>query len=230
MADNMKLSAVIELKDNLTITAKKAMKGLKQLEDTAKRVSLSSVSSATSKAGSAVKDLTRKTTSLTNKLKALKNGVYNISLGVKDKATSVVNRVKSQLESFRGKVYTATVNIRQNQGINKIKQSLTGIGSGMLRGTSAGMLGTAGIGFGVYESIKQYGEFEQQMSAVGAISGAVGEDFEALTKKAMQMGADTKFSAKEAADALMYMGMAGWNMEYAGNAKRPGRYHVSSGR
>lgn len=213
MADNMKLSAVIELKDNLTITAKKAMKGLKQLEDTAKRVSLSSVSSATSKAGSAVKDLTSKTTSLTNKLKALKNGVYNISLGVKDKATSVVNRVKSQLESFRGKVYTATVNIRQNQGINKIKQSLTGIGSGMLRGTSAGMLGTAGIGFGVYESIKQYGEFEQQMSAVGAISGAVGEDFEALTKKAMQMGADTKFSAKEAADALMYMGMAGWNTQ-----------------
>ena len=213
MADNTKLSAVIELKDNLTITAKKAMKGLKQLEDTAKRVSLSSVSSATSKAGSAVKDLTSKTTSLTNKLKALKNGVYNISLSVKDKATSVVNRVKNQLEGIRGKVYTAIVNIKQNQGINKLRQSLTNFGSGMLMGTSAGMLGTAGIGFGVYESIKQYGEFEQQMSAVGAISGAVGEDFEALTKKAMQMGADTKFSAKEAADALMYMGMAGWNTQ-----------------
>ena len=139
MADNTKLSAVIELKDNLTITAKKAMKGLKQLEDTAKRVSLSSVSSATSKAGSAVKDLTSKTTSLTNKLKALKNGVYNISLSVKDKATSVVNRVKNQLEGIRGKVYTAIVNIKQNQGINKLRQSLTNFGSGMLMGTSAGI-------------------------------------------------------------------------------------------
>lgn len=213
MADDVKLSASIELKDNMTITAKKAKNGLKQLEETANRLSLNGVNSATSKAGSAVKDLTTKATNLKTKLSGLKSGSYNVTLRVKDKATSVVNRVKSQLESIRGKVYTATVNIRQNQGINKIKQSLTGIGSGMLRGTSAGMLGTAGIGFGAYESIKQYGEFEQQMSAVGAISGAVGEDFEALTKKAMQMGANTKFSAKEAADALMYMGMAGWNTQ-----------------
>ena len=213
MADDVKLSASIELKDNMTITAKKAKNGLKQLEETANRLNLNGVNSATSKAGSAVKDLTTKTTNLKTKLSGLKSGSYNVTLGVKDKATSVVNRVKSQLEGIRGKVYTATVNIRQNQGFNKIKQSLTGIGSGMLMGTSAGMLGTAGIGFGAYESIKQYGEFEQQMSAVGAISGAVGEDFEALTKKAMQMGADTKFSAKEAADALMYMGMAGWNTQ-----------------
>ncbi len=48
------------------------------------------------------------------------------------------------------------------------------------------------------------------MSQVSAISGAVGKDFDALRNKALEMGAKTQFSASEAADAMTYMGMAGW--------------------
>ena len=48
------------------------------------------------------------------------------------------------------------------------------------------------------------------MSQVAAVSGATGEDFDKLRAKAREMGAKTKFSASEAADAMNYMTMAGW--------------------
>lgn len=59
-------------------------------------------------------------------------------------------------------------------------------------------------------SIKVGSDFEAGMSQVSAVSGATGEDLEALTEKAKEMGAKTKFSATEAAEAMNYMAMAGW--------------------
>ena len=56
-------------------------------------------------------------------------------------------------------------------------------------------------------------KFDATMSEVAAISGAVGEDFDALRDKAQEMGATTKFSASESAEALTYMAMAGWKTD-----------------
>ena len=53
-------------------------------------------------------------------------------------------------------------------------------------------------------------DFEAAMSKVSAISGATGKDISALTDKAKEMGATTKFSASQSAAALQYMAMAGW--------------------
>ncbi len=58
--------------------------------------------------------------------------------------------------------------------------------------------------------VKTSADFESSMSKVAAISGATGDDLEALTAKAREMGSKTKFSASEAADGLQYMAMAGW--------------------
>lgn len=55
--------------------------------------------------------------------------------------------------------------------------------------------------------------FEAAMSQVGAISGAAGSELAALTEKAKEMGASTKFTASQAAEALNYMAMAGWKTE-----------------
>ena len=60
----------------------------------------------------------------------------------------------------------------------------------------------------------QYGqEFDATMSQVGAIAKADGEDLEALRNTAIDMGEKTKFSAQEAAQGMVYMGMAGWKTE-----------------
>lgn len=55
--------------------------------------------------------------------------------------------------------------------------------------------------------------FDSAMSKVAAISGAAGENFDALRDKAREMGSQTKFSATESAEALTYMAMAGWKTE-----------------
>lgn len=54
--------------------------------------------------------------------------------------------------------------------------------------------------------------FEASMSNVQALSGAVGEDFDKLSDKAREMGAKTSKSASEAADAMGYMALAGWDV------------------
>ena len=55
--------------------------------------------------------------------------------------------------------------------------------------------------------------FEQSMAQVGAISGASADEMALLTEKAKEMGATTKFSATESAEAFNYMAMAGWDVE-----------------
>lgn len=54
-------------------------------------------------------------------------------------------------------------------------------------------------------------KFEYSMSNVAALSGATGDELDALEAKAREMGASTTFSASEAADALGYMALAGWD-------------------
>ena len=59
-------------------------------------------------------------------------------------------------------------------------------------------------------AVKTAADFDSAMSKVSAVSGATGDDLQALRDKAREMGAKTKFSASEAADAMNYMAMAGW--------------------
>ena len=56
-------------------------------------------------------------------------------------------------------------------------------------------------------------EFDSAMSKVGAVSGATGDELEMLREKAKEMGASTKYTASEAAEAFNYMAMAGWKTE-----------------
>ena len=62
-------------------------------------------------------------------------------------------------------------------------------------------------------AVKTAADFDFAMSKVAAVSGATGSDFDSLRDKAREMGAKTKFSVTEAADAINYMAMAGWKTE-----------------
>lgn len=74
--------------------------------------------------------------------------------------------------------------------------------SAVIAATATATAGTAAVVTGA--------NFEQGMSKVAAISGATGDELAALTEKAKEMGAKTKFSASESAAAFEYMAMAGW--------------------
>ena len=86
---------------------------------------------------------------------------------------------------------------------SKIKSIVSTIATAT--GAGAVAAGTAAINVGK--------SFEAGMSEVKAISGASAREFEALTDKAKEMGATTKFSATQASEGLKYMAMAGWNSQ-----------------
>lgn len=66
------------------------------------------------------------------------------------------------------------------------------------------------VGIGT-AAVKTAAQFDSNMSEVKAISGATGEQFTQLRNKAIEMGAKTKYSASESAQAFKYMAMAGWD-------------------
>lgn len=89
------------------------------------------------------------------------------------------------------------------QKMESVGNSIAGAGKSMMPLTLAiGGVGTA--------AVKTAADFDAGMSQVAAISGATGDDLEALRDKAREMGFKTKFSASEAASAMEYMAMAGW--------------------
>ena len=84
--------------------------------------------------------------------------------------------------------------------------SVTQVGQKVMPASMA----VAGLGAA---AVKTAADFDTGMSKVAAISGATGDDLDALRDKAREMGAKTKFSASEAAAAMEYMAMAGWKTE-----------------
>ena len=70
----------------------------------------------------------------------------------------------------------------------------------------------------VADTIKVGSTFEASMSNVAALSGATGDDLEMLTETAERFGSTTQFSASQAADALGYMALAGWDANASADA------------
>ena len=92
-------------------------------------------------------------------------------------------------------------------GLKRVGEGLSGLGKKLTMGLT---LPIAGIGVA---SAKTASDFQGAMQEVSAISGATGKDLESLSDLAKEMGRTTKFSASESAEALKYMGMAGWKTE-----------------
>ena len=95
-----------------------------------------------------------------------------------------------------------------SERLERVGQSAQQVGRG-LGLLSAPILGFAALG------TKTFAEFEQQMARVRAVSNATEEEFRLLTFTAQQMGETTQFTAREAADALAFMAMAGMDARTA---------------
>lgn len=106
---------------------------------------------------------------------------------------------RDDLKVFRSQ--TATV----EQKMKGLSSSMNTVGNVLMKNVSVPLLGVGAI------ALKTSSDFEAGMSEVQAISGATGKEFEQLNKKAIEMGAKTKFSASDSAKAFKYMAMAGWD-------------------
>ena len=126
-------------------------------------------------------------------------------------ATSVLARIKGQLQALQGKVTTAYVNVKQRgqkigEGVKKTGQALADNG-GTIAATGAAMVAPLAL------PVSTAMDFEAAMSKVKAITNSTDEDMARLTQTARDLGANTQYSATEAAQAMSYLGMAGWKTE-----------------
>ncbi len=111
------------------------------------------------------------------------------------------------LQNEAEKTNTAFANLEAaGATMQKVGDKISGAGEKLLPVTAGvATLGTI--------AVKTGADFDAAMSKVAAVSGATGEELDALREKAREMGAKTKFSASEAAEAMNYMAMAGWKTE-----------------
>jgi len=149
----------------------------------------------------------------------------------KDRLAELENMMEKSAEKY-GENSTETLKWKQavNEAateLNRLETELKNIPSGLQQmgadmeaagqkisavGDALMPISAAAAAVGV-AAVKTTADFDSSMSKVAAISGATGKDFDDLRAKAREMGAETKFSASEAADAFQYMAMAGWKTE-----------------
>jgi hypothetical protein len=110
-------------------------------------------------------------------------------------------------------VVTADVS-QAEAGLTSLGTKVSGIGStlGSLA-TGAAVGGIAALGAAFVGSVASAADFEKQLSAISAVSGATTEDLEGIRTTALQLGKDTSFSAKEAANGMEEMVKAGVSLD-----------------
>ena len=211
MAAEHVIDIVVETKDNVSPgldRAKKKLSGFeKSIEKTQARLN------AFAKADyevvlRAIDRITPTSGKARDTLRSLAGRTYNATISAIDRTAIKVREAQARLTALTSKAWMVTIAAKNtvaakaSGAVSGAVQSVTGMGGQMLAG--------AGIGYGIYDTIKTYKDFQAQMSTVAAISGATGTELDALTEKAKEMGASTSFSASDAGKAFEYMAMAGW--------------------
>lgn len=123
---------------------------------------------------------------------------------LKVRISADTNGLKGALNGISGDISRVS---KDFEGLKKAGEGISSVGKKLTAGLTLPIAGIA------VASTKTAGDFEAAMNQVSAISGATGKDLQSLEDLAKDMGASTKFSASESAEALTYMGMAGWKTE-----------------
>lgn len=117
---------------------------------------------------------------------AIRGGKVAIEIGADVKRFySALNKIQSQIRTF-------------GSTVNRVGLGMTGLGTAAAAPFMLAARTSAG--------------FQDTMAAVGAVSGATGEEFEALRDKALELGASTSFTAQQAAEGLQALGQGGFSV------------------
>lgn len=96
---------------------------------------------------------------------------------------------------------------RAQKTLRSAGRELQQIGAGLTFGLSAPLAGVATV------ALKSAAEFETSMNMIQAVSGATASQMAALSEQALQLGAQTAFSAGEAAQGMLELAKAGLTVE-----------------
>lgn len=94
--------------------------------------------------------------------------------------------------------------------VDDLSKAFSGVSKSVLDAAKQ-MLVFAGATIGISAFISTLSKFEQSMASVAAVTRASADEMKAMRDIAKELGATTEFSASQAADALTFLGMAGFS-------------------
>ena len=202
MAETVRIEIPIETIDNTDPELSNVTRNFERMEKAAE-----SANGAAKKANSTVTQFDRQAQKTEKSLASWAKEKYEIMLEAKDRITPVLSTLGNGIRSFAGKTWSVTM-----RAVDLITSPVRGI-INLLKNPVFQVGAVLGVSIGLKDTIETYKDFEAAMSQVQAISGATGSEVTKLTNKAKEMGATTKFTAEESAEAFNYMAMAGWKTE-----------------
>lgn len=169
------------------------------------------IASQMEKAEASITKLENKLNSLNNKkieLNAAKDAINDLDGNFSSASMSItksLDRVDKKAQETGKNVKKSFENIDISKGIIKAGESISDVGDELTNKVTLPVMGLGVV------AAKIGMDFDSGMSRVKAISGATGEEFTKLHDQALQLGADTAFSAKEAAEGMENLASAGFS-------------------
>lgn len=200
-------SAAKKAQKSMENTVNSANKAARGFENASKSVSgfEKSVGSGFDNASKKASGFEKSVNQTQKSLLAMLKEKYQILLEAKDRITPTVKQAITYVKSLTSKAWKVTL-----KAVDLVTSPVRRV-FGLLQSPLVAAGVTISAGAGIADTIQTYADFEAAMSEVKAISGATSEEFAQLTDKANQMGAVTKFTASESAEAFKYMAQAGWD-------------------
>lgn len=202
MAETLRIEIPIETVDNTDPGVSNATKKFEKMERAA-----NSANSSAKKASDTVSKFDKQAQKTEKSLASWAKEKYEVLLEAKERISPVLSTLGNGLRSFAGKTWSVTM-----RAIDLITSPVRGI-INLLKNPIFQVGAILGVSIGLKDTIETYKDFEAAMSQVQAISGATSTELAKLTNKAKEMGATTKFTAEESAQAFNYMAMAGWKTD-----------------
>ncbi len=199
MAETLRIEIPIETIDETAAGLNSAIQGMKKLEQAYRNAGRSA-----GQAGGRVSEFDRRAERTERSLSRWAKEKYQILLEAKERITPVLSAIGGGIRSFAGKTWSVTM-----KAVDLVTKPVRGV-LNLLKNPLFQAGAVLGVSIGLKDTVDTYKGFEAAMSQVEAISGATEAEMDSLTEKAKQMGATTKFTATESAQAFNYMAMAGW--------------------
>lgn len=202
MAETVRIEIPIETIDNTDPELSNITKSFEKMDKAA-----DNAGNAAKKASKNVSQFDKSAEKTQRSLSKWAKEKYEVLLEAKDKISPLLSTIGGGLKSLGSKTWRVTM-----KAIDLATAPIRGI-INLLRNPVFQVGAVLGVSVSLTDTINTYKDFEAAMSKVQAISGATGSELNKLTEKAKEMGATTKFTAEESAEAFNYMAMAGWKTE-----------------
>lgn len=128
----------------------------------------------------------------------------SILFNVVDRASKKFDRIGRSIDKMNSKIKKSVARTKSlSQAFTKAGKKMVSVGKTMTTRLTAPI-----VAFGAL-AIRTATGFQSAMNRVSAVTGATSGDLKKLEDRAKEMGATTQFSAKESADAMTFLAMAG---------------------